>query len=140
MRVPSSTVQERLELTEEMVAVARRNDAGGHEVEALSFHLVDLIEDLFRTEPAEHWLERLAKAGVPAGKVRTLDDVYSWEQTLSQGLLLSVQHPTQGELKLPGSPIRFDDNTFSGGRSTHLPPPTLGQHNDEIRAWLQQPR
>jgi crotonobetainyl-CoA:carnitine CoA-transferase CaiB-like acyl-CoA transferase len=100
--------------------------------------LVDLIEDLFRTEPAEHWLERLAKAGVPAGKVRTLDDVYSWEQTLSQGLLLSVQHPTQGELKLPGSPIRFDDNTFSGGRSTHLPPPTLGQHDRAIREWLDE--
>jgi len=37
---------------------------------------------------------------------------------------------------LPGSPIRFDDNPFSGGRSEHLAPPTLGQHDESIRNWL----
>ncbi len=98
--------------------------------------LVALLEAHFATDPAEHWLALLAQAGVPSGKVRTLDDVYAWEQTLSQHLLLSVEHATQGELKLPGSPIRFDDNAFSGGRSTHQAPPTLGQHNDSIRTWL----
>ena len=75
---------------------------------------------------------------MPSGKVRSMDDVYSWDQTLSQGLLLSVQHATQGELKLPGSPVRFDDNPFSGGRPTHQAPPTLGQHNESIRAWLDE--
>ena len=98
--------------------------------------LVALIEGIFAAEPAEHWLELASAAGVPAGKVRSLDDVYNWEQTRSQGLLLSVEHPTQGMLELPGSPIRFDDNPFSGGRPTHLAPPTLGQHDAEIRAWL----
>ncbi|GAB3785127.1 CaiB/BaiF CoA transferase family protein [Nocardioides ungokensis] len=98
--------------------------------------LVALLEAHFATDPAEHWLGLLADAGVPSGKVRTLDDVYDWEQTRSQGLLLSVEHATQGSLNLPGSPIRFDDNTFSGGRSTHLAPPTLGQHDESIRKWL----
>jgi crotonobetainyl-CoA:carnitine CoA-transferase CaiB-like acyl-CoA transferase len=97
------------------------------------------IEEIFASEDAEHWLERLAAAGVPAGKVRTLDDVYTWEQTRSQGLLLSVEHPTQGTLELPGSAIRFDDNPYSGGRATHLPPPILGQHDEAIRAWLDAP-
>jgi crotonobetainyl-CoA:carnitine CoA-transferase CaiB-like acyl-CoA transferase len=98
--------------------------------------LVALLESHFATDPAEHWLELLAGAGVPAGKVRTLDDVYTWKQTLSQHLLLTVQHATQGELRIPGSPIRFDDNAFSGGRPTHEAPPTLGQHNESIREWL----
>ena len=98
--------------------------------------LIARIETLFAAESAEHWLEVLAAAGVPSGKVRTIDDVYAWEQTRSQGLLLSVQHPTLGELALPGSPIRFDDNAFSGGRPTHLAPPTLGQHDESIREWL----
>jgi len=101
--------------------------------------LIEVIEGLFGSQPAEHWLERLAKAGVPAGKVRTLDDVYDWEQTRSQGLLVEVDHPTLGTVQLPGSPIRFDDNPHSGGRSEHVAPPTLGQHNDEIRAWLRSP-
>lgn len=94
------------------------------------------IEALFADQPAEHWLELLSGAGVPSGMVRSMDAVYDWEQTLSQGLLLDVSHATKGELKLPGSPIRFDDNPFSGGRSTHLAPPTLGQHDASIREWL----
>ncbi|HEY3014914.1 MAG TPA: CoA transferase [Nocardioides sp.] len=98
--------------------------------------LIALIESHFADGPAEEWLGRLAAAGVPAGKVRSLDDVYTWEQTLSQGLLLSIDHPSLGPLQLPGSPLRFDDNLFSGGRADHLPPPSLGQHSEAIRAEL----
>jgi crotonobetainyl-CoA:carnitine CoA-transferase CaiB-like acyl-CoA transferase len=98
--------------------------------------LIEKMEALFASDPAEHWLALLADAGVPAGKVRSMDDVYTWDQALSQGLLLDVTHATKGDLKLPGSPIRFDDNPYSGGRPTHLAPPTLGQHNESIREWL----
>jgi len=98
--------------------------------------LIALLESHFATDPAEHWLDLLAEAGVPAGKVRTLDDVYTWEQTRSQGLLIDVEHATQGRLQLPGSPLRFDDNPYSGGRERHAAPPTLGQHSAAIRAWL----
>lgn len=98
--------------------------------------LTEKMEALFATEDAEHWLALLSEAGVPSGKVRSLDDVYSWEQVLSQGLLLSVDHPKLGEVRLPGSPLRFDDNPYSGGRETHVAPPALGEHNESIRAWL----
>ena len=101
--------------------------------------LTEVLEGVFGTAPAEHWLQVLADAGVPAGKVRSVDDVYAWEQTLSQHLLLEVEHPGLGVLRLPGSPLRFDDNPFSGGRREHLPPPTLGQHDAAIRAWLADP-
>ncbi|MBC6463101.1 CaiB/BaiF CoA transferase family protein [Actinomadura sp. HBU206391] len=100
--------------------------------------LIDAIEAVFATEPAEVWLGRLAAAGVPAGKVRTLDDVYQWEQTISQGLLLDVEHATLGRVTLPGPPLRLDDAPYAGGRETHLAPPTLGQHTDEILAWLDE--
>ena len=99
--------------------------------------LITRLESHFAGADAEHWLARLAEAGVPAGKVRSMDDVYSWEQTLSQGLLLAVDHPTLGSVQLPGSPLRFDDNAFSGGRAQHLAPPTLDQHGDAIREWLE---
>ena len=38
--------------------------------------LVALLEAHFAADPAEHWLALLAEAGVPSGKVRTLDDVF----------------------------------------------------------------
>ena len=50
--------------------------------------LVGADRDALRVAPAEHWLSLLAEAGVPSGKVRSMDDVYSWDQVLSQGLLL----------------------------------------------------
>lgn len=99
--------------------------------------LIAKLEAHFADSPAEHWLSLLAEAGVPSGKVRSIDDVYSWDQVLSQGLVLDVSHPTLGDIKLPGSPIRFDDNAFSGGRESHAAPPTLGQHSSTIREWLE---
>ncbi len=98
--------------------------------------LIELLEELFASSTAEDCLSRLASAGVPAGKVRTIDDVYAWDQTRSQGLVVSVDHSTLGTVELPGSPVRFDDNGHSGGRSRHQAPPTLGQHNTSIRDWL----
>jgi crotonobetainyl-CoA:carnitine CoA-transferase CaiB-like acyl-CoA transferase len=100
--------------------------------------LVAVIESIFAAEPAEHWLELLHGAGIPAGKVRTMDDVYAWEQVRSQGLVLEVDHPSYGALTLPGSPLRFDDQSFSGGRERHLAPPLLGEHSDDIRDWLAE--
>jgi crotonobetainyl-CoA:carnitine CoA-transferase CaiB-like acyl-CoA transferase len=98
--------------------------------------LISKLESRFASDDAEHWLSLLSDAGVPSGKVRSMDDVYSWDQVLSQGLRLSVDHPTLGAIDLPGPPLRFDDNQFSGGRSEHAAPPTLGQHNESIREWL----
>jgi crotonobetainyl-CoA:carnitine CoA-transferase CaiB-like acyl-CoA transferase len=99
--------------------------------------LIAAIEAVFATEPAEHWLDLLLGAGIPVGKVRSLDDVYSWEQTRSQGLVLDVEHPAYGRLTLAGSPLRFDDNLFSGGFPDHRPPPLLDEHGPAIRAWAE---
>jgi len=98
--------------------------------------LIALIEQELASDSAESWLDRLAGLGIPAGKVRTLDDVYTWDQTLSQGLLVDVEHPTLGRVQLPGPPLRFDDNAYAGARTTHLPPPRLGEHDESVRAWL----
>lgn len=98
--------------------------------------LIEEVEAVFASAGAETWLARLAEAGVPAGKVRALDDVYSWEQTRSQGLLIEVEHATAGRIGLPGPPLRFDDRAHAGGREQHLPPPALGQHDRTVRAWL----
>ena len=100
--------------------------------------LIAAIERVFATEPAEHWLGVLLAAGVPAGMVRSMAEVYDWEQTQSQGLVLDVEHPAYGHLRLSGSPLRFDDNAHSGGRSEHVAPPLLDEHGAAIRAWLDE--
>ena len=98
--------------------------------------LIVAIEGKFTTQDAEHWLGLLVDAGIPAGKVRSMDDVYAWDQVRSQGLVLGVDHPTYGALELPGSPLRFDDDPHSGGREHHRAPPLLGEHTESVRTWL----
>ncbi|MEV6285874.1 CoA transferase [Kribbella sp. NPDC051770] len=100
--------------------------------------LTAAIEAAFAAEPADVWLQRLAEAGIPAGKVRDFQQVYEWEQTRSQGLLVDVEHPELGKIQLPGPPLRFDDNPYAGARESNLPPPRLGEHNDAVRAWLDE--
>jgi crotonobetainyl-CoA:carnitine CoA-transferase CaiB-like acyl-CoA transferase len=98
--------------------------------------LTSLIEEAFAGLPADAWLKRLADKGIPAGKVRTVDQVYGWDQTRSQGLLIEVDHPVLGRIQLPGPALRFDDNSYAGARPDNTAPPTLGQHNESVRAWL----
>lgn len=94
------------------------------------------VEAAFASWDAEPLLARLAELGIPAGKVRTIDEVYEWDQTVSQHLLLSVDHAVLGPITIPGSALRLDDNPYCGGRAEHLPPPLLGEHNESVRAWL----
>lgn len=98
--------------------------------------VIETVNTAFSTYATADLLNTLAEIGIPAGEVRTMDGVYEWDQVASQHLLLDVEHPLLGSITLPGSPIRLDDNEFSGGRATHLPPPRLGEHNESIRAWL----
>jgi crotonobetainyl-CoA:carnitine CoA-transferase CaiB-like acyl-CoA transferase len=103
--------------------------------------VIKVVEDAFADWDAEPLLARLAEVGVPAGKVRTLDEVYAWEQTASQGLLVDVEHGSLGRLTLPGPPLRFFG--ADGGEVTrrdHAAPPVLDQHAADIRAWLEEGR
>ena len=72
--------------------------------------------------------------------MRTIDEVYDWDQTASQGLLIDVEHATLGRTDgCPGPPLRF----FAGRRGRRSPaattraPPALDEHGAAIRAWLQ---
>lgn len=112
---------------------------GNRQRVGLRDELVGVLEAALAAGNAESWLGRLAELGIPAGKVRTLDDVYAWDQTRSQGLLIEVDHPSVGRVELPGPPLRFDANPHAGDRVEHLPPPRLGEHNESVRAWLEKP-
>ena len=84
-------------------------------------------------------LAKLALLGVPGGEVKNLQQVYDWDQTRSQGLLIDVQHPVLGSIQLPGPPLRFFESSGAEWHRQHQAPPLLGQHTDEVLGWLADP-
>jgi crotonobetainyl-CoA:carnitine CoA-transferase CaiB-like acyl-CoA transferase len=94
-----------------------------------------IVEEAFADDTAETVLARLERAGVPAGRVRTIDEVYAWEQTRSQHLLVDVDHSSLGTLTVPGPPLRFftPDGT-EVSPAEHTAPPVLDEHGDAVRA------
>jgi crotonobetainyl-CoA:carnitine CoA-transferase CaiB-like acyl-CoA transferase len=96
---------------------------------ANTVELFELMGPVLAKKSVGEWLKEFDLAGVPAGQVKTLDQVYTSDQVRQQNLVWSAQHRTLGPIELPGSPLRY-------GRShvgLRLAPPTLGQHNQEIR-------
>ena len=102
--------------------------------------LIARLESHFAHQPAEHWLGLLADAGVPSGKVRSMDDVYEWDQALSQGLKLTGRALHPGRDRPPGSTVAVRRQRPLRRPDRARAPPTLGQHNESIRAWLDSDR
>jgi crotonobetainyl-CoA:carnitine CoA-transferase CaiB-like acyl-CoA transferase len=102
--------------------------------------VIRILEDAFSALTAAEVLARLEAAGVPAGLVRSIDEVYAWEQTKSQRLIIDVQHASLGPIQLPGPALRFFE--ISGDKEVettpqhHQPPPLLGADNTNLDTWL----
>ncbi|MEA3551927.1 MULTISPECIES: CaiB/BaiF CoA transferase family protein [unclassified Pseudarthrobacter] len=100
--------------------------------------VIAAVERAFAGYGAAELLQKLNDAGIPAGKVRSLDEVYAWEQVASQGLVVDVDHPLLGKVSLPGPPLRF----FAAGDAAettvteHDAPPLLDEDGQAIREWL----
>jgi crotonobetainyl-CoA:carnitine CoA-transferase CaiB-like acyl-CoA transferase len=89
--------------------------------------LVERISDLTRRHPTQYWVGGLEAAGLPCGPVNTIDRVFEDPQVLHRAMKISMSHPV-GETPLIGSPLKLSATPVSYRR----PPPTLGEHTDEI--------
>jgi crotonobetainyl-CoA:carnitine CoA-transferase CaiB-like acyl-CoA transferase len=98
--------------------------------------VVGEIEKVFASWKVANLLAKLDDLGIPCGEVRSLDRVYEWDQTKSQGLLMDVEHSSLGKITIPGPPLRFEGVGEIGHRPDPLAPPRLGEHTDSILSWL----
>jgi crotonobetainyl-CoA:carnitine CoA-transferase CaiB-like acyl-CoA transferase len=79
---------------------------------------------------AAEWIERLLEAGVPCGLINNASDALAAPQTQAMNMVVDVQHPTVGTYRSLGIPFDFSATPAA----IHRPPPTLGQHTDEVLA------
>ena len=90
--------------------------------------LVPLLQEHFLTRPADDWVADLQSMNVPAGPINDLADVFADPQVQHREMYLEMPHPTLGAIKQTGLPLKF--SRTPGGLD--LPPPLLGEHNDQI--------
>ena len=98
--------------------------------------LVEVLNAALASRTSADILAELETAGVPAGKIRSMDEVYAWDQTRSQGLVIDVEHDTLGTIEIPGPALRWFDGSGEITPTRHRAPPTLGQHTNDVLAWL----
>jgi formyl-CoA transferase len=94
--------------------------------------LRDLLAVVFSRGDREEWLRRLGAADVPCAPLNTLEEALADPQVRHLGLLTSIEHPARGLVQLMGSGIRLEKTP----PALRLPPPTLGEHTQELLAEL----
>ena len=90
--------------------------------------LIPLLEVMTRRKTKAEWIQLLEAANVPCGPINNFEEVFDNEQVKARGVQIDVPHPTAGNMKLVGSPMRLSETPVE----VRMAPPTLGQHTDEI--------
>jgi formyl-CoA transferase len=99
--------------------------------------LVSILWKIFLTRTTAEWLKVLNQADVPCAPVQTIDQVFAAPQVLQRNMLIEVDHPTAGLMKMAGIPVKFSATP----PAVRLPPPLLGQHSSEVlERWLGMTR
>ncbi|MGH7377568.1 MAG: CaiB/BaiF CoA transferase family protein [Candidatus Methylomirabilales bacterium] len=94
--------------------------------------LAAILEGIFQQDTTANWLSRLEQAGVPAGPIYSLAQVYEDPHVRAREMVVEVEHPVAGTVRHIGIPVKLSDTP---GRITR-PAPTLGQHTDDVLEWL----
>lgn len=91
-----------------------------------------ILSDALKADGAEAWERRLVAAGIPAGRVATIDQVLSDPHTVARDMVVEMPAGDGGILRLLGNPLKMSATPVRFDR----PPPHVGEHGDEIMAEL----
>ncbi len=91
-----------------------------------------ILQQEFAKQPRAHWLSVLHENGVPGSPMYTPEEVFQDPQINAMGIPMTVTHPTQGDWRIVGSPVRLYDTPTA----VHRPAPMSGEHTQEILAAL----
>ncbi|KAF3491488.1 uncharacterized protein GIQ15_01005 [Arthroderma uncinatum] len=87
-----------------------------------------LIEDLTEQRTTQEWLDVMEGSGMPYAAVNDIQGALNHSHVLAREMVQEVDHPDCGPIKLVNTPVKYSHAT----PGIRTPPPTLGQHTDEV--------
>jgi crotonobetainyl-CoA:carnitine CoA-transferase CaiB-like acyl-CoA transferase len=94
--------------------------------------LIQMMENHLQTRGGDEWLEKIHRAGVPAGPINTLDRVFSDPQVLARDMVVEIEGAGGEKIKAIGHPFTMSETPVK----TYARPPRLGEHSREVLANL----
>ena len=101
------------------------NDLRNQNVEALKTEM----EAVLGTKMTSHWVDSLGDFGIPASPINDIGQASSHPQTIARNMIVSIDDPITGPMKVSGNPIKisgFEDP------KTRSPAPNLDENRDQI--------
>jgi len=86
--------------------------------------LVPQLQAVLAGRDKAYWLAVLEQAGVPAGPINRIDEVFADPQLIARGMVINVPHPDNADLQLVGNPIKLSRTPVV----YHKAPPRLGEY------------
>ena len=86
------------------------------------------IEAITHTRTSREWIAAFNEAGVPAGYIYAIDEVFDDPQVKHLGMAAPAKHPKLGDIELVAQPVKISGAEFTVRSAT----PELGEHTDEV--------
>jgi len=93
-------------------------------------YIEGLIQRKLLTGPAEDWLAQFERVRIPCARVNNVAQALADPQILHRNMVVDVEHPEGGSVKVPGNPIKLSQTPAE----SFTPPPLLGAHTQEVFA------
>ena len=92
-----------------------------------------ILEPLFSSRPSDEWMDLLERAKIPHSQINTIDKVMTHPQVLARNMIVTVDDPVAGTVKIAGNPIKMSSIPEEPTRPRI---PELGEHTVEVLASL----
>lgn len=94
--------------------------------------LASMMNEVLMQKSSQEWVAAFNAAKISCGPINDMSEVASEPQVLARGMVVEMEHPTAGVLKVAGSPLRMSETPVGYKRV----PPTPGQHSREVLAEI----
>jgi crotonobetainyl-CoA:carnitine CoA-transferase CaiB-like acyl-CoA transferase len=90
----------------------------------------DIVSGIIPGRTTAEWQDVFDAHGLWCGPVYDYAALAEDPHVRETGMIVSIEHPTHGELRTPAPPLRMTETP----PTVRTPPPILGQHTDEVLA------